>query len=209
MYTASYPPAALSAHHTLEDQDLILRAGAGDDRAFEALFARHRDSLRGFLYRKLRNREEAEDAVTITFCNAWRARDSFRGDASGKAWLYRIATRVAVDIIRRRGRRPAEEALDARCPEILRALEDECVEPATQILEAEWADETREAVQQAIARLTPEQRRLLTLYYFDGRNYDEISSLLGISYTKIRGRLRLIRERIRRDMVDRQCWRAS
>jgi RNA polymerase sigma-70 factor (ECF subfamily) len=95
-----------------EDRELLLRSAAGDSSAFSDLFQRHRSGLEGFLYRKLRSREEAEDAVTVTFAKAWRAREAFRGNASGKAWLYQIATRVALDILRRRRRRPAEQELD-------------------------------------------------------------------------------------------------
>jgi RNA polymerase sigma factor (sigma-70 family) len=49
--------------------------------------------------------DEAEDAVQETFLRAWRNRERFEGDAHFRAWLYRIATNVCLDMIRRRSRR--------------------------------------------------------------------------------------------------------
>jgi RNA polymerase sigma-70 factor (ECF subfamily) len=49
--------------------------------------------------------DEAEDAVQETFLRAWRARDRFDGGALVRAWLYKIATNVCLDAIRRRSRR--------------------------------------------------------------------------------------------------------
>src|SRR5688572_29131921 len=118
-----YPaPAGLAILE--EDHQLLVRCAGEDRHAFTALFQRHRDGLQGFLFRKLRSHEDAEDAVTLTFCNAWRARATFRGNASGKAWLYRIATRVALDMLRGRRRRPAEQELDARPTDLLVPFDD-------------------------------------------------------------------------------------
>lgn len=179
---------------------------ADAEAAFSALFFRHRDDLQRYLYRKLGSLEEAEDAVSLTFCNAWRARNSFRGQASCKTWLYQIATRVALDTMRRRRRRPVEQDLEDPEADLAQVPDDGSYEPERVLLEAEHAEITREAVNAAIDRLSPEARRLVRLYYFDGYNYDQISSELGISYGKIRGRLHLIRERLRRDMMQRQRW---
>lgn len=181
---------------------------ADAEASFERLFREHREGLRRFLFRKLGSDEDVEDAVALTFYKAWRAWEGFRGDASDKTWLYRIALRVALDVIRHRRCVPEQQELDA-VAEDRGPLADEAADPARVLLQAAAVAETQEVVQQAIARLSPEQRRLLDLYYFNGCCYDEISSLLGIPYTKVRGRLHRIRERLRRDLQDRQCWQPA
>lgn len=61
-------------------------------------------------------------------------------------------------------------------------------------------------VSDALGQLPEDERRLVSLHYFDGYNYDQISSLLGVTQSQVRGRLHHIRKRVRRDMVERQQW---
>jgi RNA polymerase sigma-70 factor (ECF subfamily) len=86
-----------------------------DDRTFERVTAGHRRELHVHCYRMLANFDEAEDAVQEVLLRAWRGRDGFEGDQV-RAWLYRIATNVCLDVIRRRGRRPVELRSFAEIP---------------------------------------------------------------------------------------------
>jgi RNA polymerase sigma-70 factor (ECF subfamily) len=80
-------------------------AVAGGESAFAALTERYRRELHVHCYRMLASFDEAEDAVQETFLRAWRARESFDGSALVRAWLYRIATNVCLDTLRRSARR--------------------------------------------------------------------------------------------------------
>ena len=87
--------------------EIVSAAIAGDEPAFAALTQRHRRELHVHCYRMLASFDEAEDAVQETFLNAWRGRSGFQGGSQFRAWLYRIATNVCLDMLRRNSRRTA------------------------------------------------------------------------------------------------------
>jgi RNA polymerase sigma-70 factor (TIGR02960 family) len=92
----------------LVSTDQTVRAAiTGDEPAFAALTERHRRELHVHCYRMLASFDEAEDAVQETFLKAWRGRSGFDGGSQFRAWLYRIATNVCLDMLRRSSRRTA------------------------------------------------------------------------------------------------------
>jgi RNA polymerase sigma-70 factor (ECF subfamily) len=85
--------------------EIVAAAMAGEQPAFATLAERHRRELHVHCYRMLASFDDAEDAVQETFLRAWRNRDSFDGSSLFRAWLYRIATNVCLDTLRRSSRR--------------------------------------------------------------------------------------------------------
>jgi RNA polymerase sigma-70 factor (TIGR02960 family) len=79
-----------------------------DASAFEQVAQRHRRELHVHCYRMLASFDEAEDAVQETLLRAWRHRETFDGDEYVRAWLYRIATNVCLDLLRSKSRRVRE-----------------------------------------------------------------------------------------------------
>jgi RNA polymerase sigma-70 factor (TIGR02960 family) len=85
--------------------DEMTAAIPAEEPGFSALAERHRRELHVHCYRMLASFDEAEDAVQETFLRAWRSRDTFDGGSQFRAWLYKIATNVCLDMLRRSSRR--------------------------------------------------------------------------------------------------------
>jgi RNA polymerase sigma-70 factor, ECF subfamily len=91
-----------SARAPRSESELWSRALRGDRDAFAAATGRYRRELEVHSYRMLGSAEDAEDIVQETFLRAWRRRETFRGQATLRAWLYGIATNASLDVLERR-----------------------------------------------------------------------------------------------------------
>jgi RNA polymerase sigma-70 factor (TIGR02960 family) len=87
-----------------------------DETLFTAAAQRHRRELSVHCYRMLASFDDAEDAVQETLLRAWRAWAGFDGDTLLRAWLYRIATNVCLDMLRAKARRPVAARSFAEVP---------------------------------------------------------------------------------------------
>jgi RNA polymerase sigma-70 factor (ECF subfamily) len=87
-----------------------------DETAFTAAAERHRRELSVHCYRMLASFDDAEDAVQETLLRAWRAWAGFDGGTLLRAWLYRIATNVCLDMLRAKARRPVPARSFAHVP---------------------------------------------------------------------------------------------
>src|SRR5216683_3342990 len=77
------------------DVQLMLDVKAGDEQSFALLLQRYRSPLVNFLYRMVRNREQAEDLAQEVFVRVYRARADYVPSAKFTTWLFRIATILA------------------------------------------------------------------------------------------------------------------
>ena len=94
------PSTAPNSHQP----DLLKQALNGDINAFHTLFAEFKRELRSYLYRLLADRNEAEDLTHDAFVKGYEKLSTFQGNSSLKTWVFRIATNLAYDYLRRRQR---------------------------------------------------------------------------------------------------------
>ncbi|RZQ62301.1 RNA polymerase subunit sigma-70 [Amycolatopsis suaedae] len=85
-----------------DEAAFIAAARSGDPARFALITERHRRELQLHCYRMLANTEDAQDMTQETFLRAWNKRESFKGNATLRTWLYRIATNVCLDFLDRR-----------------------------------------------------------------------------------------------------------
>jgi len=157
------------------DQELARRCASGDERALREVFETHEPLLRKLIYRYLGSREDAEELAASTFLRFWRSAHRYRGSSSLRSYLTRIALNLCHDAGRKRPPLAAPEP-GVWPPE-----------------EHPWADRIRHG----LLRLDREDRELLTLYYLEDWDYNEICDSLGIKYDVLRTRLVRARKKLR------------
>jgi RNA polymerase sigma factor (sigma-70 family) len=154
-----------------DDSSLVAQARAGDRTAVDQLVLRYLDQVFDLTYRILGERDLAQDATQDTFVNALNGLHRFRGDASFRTWLLRIALNAARTLARR-GTRRREVAF---APE--QELVHEETDPATRATIRTEA----ERVAAALAKLPEKQRLAVTLRTYNGLSYLDIGKLLNSS----------------------------
>ncbi len=168
---------------------LVRRAQAGEQAAFSVLVQAHADRIFNYLLRMVGDREEAEDLAQETFLRAWQSMNRFRGGAAFSTWLYRIATNLAIDALRRRKRRGHEESLDQPLEhengEQHRDLPDPDRPPDEQVI----AGELQQIVWAAIGKMSPKLRAVLIMYDFEQLTYEEIAQALRVPLGTVKSRL--------------------
>jgi RNA polymerase sigma-70 factor (TIGR02960 family) len=164
-------------------------AGTPDgDPAFSELVERHRRELHVHCYRMLASFDDAEDAVQETMLRAWRGWSGFEGSTLARAWLYRIATNVCLDMLRARKRRAASAESFRDLPWLQPypdVLLDELGSPAPGEDQPDAVAIERETISlvflAALQALPPRQRAALIARDVLGWRASETASLLATS----------------------------
>jgi RNA polymerase sigma-70 factor, ECF subfamily len=163
------------AEDVRSDSDIV-RATFSDREQFGVLIERYEAKLRRYIARLgIRVPDDQADVLQETFIKAYRNLHSFDVSLSFSSWLYRIAHNETMTWWRRRGVRP-EGSQVADGDEVLSWLGSGDVSPEMVF------DQTLDAVAvtKALSALDQKYRDVLTLRYFEHKEYDEISDILQI-----------------------------
>lgn len=173
------------------------------EQEFGALTETHRRELLAHGYRLLGSMQEAEDVVQETFLRAWRRRETYEGRATLRAWLYKIATNLCLDMLRRGPRRTLPIARQAAAnpddPIPMNVAEPTWLEPCPDdLLAAEEANpearhSERESVtlafMTALHLLPPRQRAVLILRDVLDWEASEVANLLDTTVPGVKSAL--------------------
>lgn len=170
-------------HDGDEDVRLMLALRAGDESAFDALFRRWSGPLLRYVERMVRDAAAAEELVQESFLRLHRARERYQPEARFSTWLYTIATRLALNELRRprhqHPHRSADEDEDTGAPLVLASgtpRADDVVH----------ARRVGASVEQALAALPERQRAALWLSAVEGLSYAEIAASLETSEKSVK-----------------------
>src|SRR5213075_417879 len=169
------------------ERAIVIAAQRGSNDAFSALVRIHQRRAYAIVRAIVLSHEDAEDAVQEGFLHAHRALDRFRPDQPFGAWLYRIMANAALNLVRRRKVRDADEL-----PESI----------AMPFRDPGESDELRRRLSQALTKLTERQRSVIVLHDIEGFTHGEIGTMLGIPEGTARSDLHHARAALRRMLKD-------
>lgn len=180
------------------DDALVAAAAAGDEEAFEKLFERHRRQVARIAGRFFAQRDQVEEIIQDTFTKVYLALHTYHGthEASFKAWLAQISVNACYDHLRRARRRPEHALSDF--------TDNESQDFSTQLRAArsdiEGALVSRDLALKLLARLSAEDRVVLTLLDVEGFSVAEIAEMTSWSISKVKVRAHRARAHLRRVM---------
>ena len=169
------------------ERDYVVAAQSGSADAFAALVRMHQRRAYAVARAIVLSHEDAEDAVQDGFLHAYRALSRFRSDQPFGAWLNRIVANAALDLVRRRKVRDADEL-----PETV----------ALPFRDPGESDELRRRLSGALTHLSDRQRAVIVLHDVEGYTHGEIGSMLGIPEGTARSDLHHARAALRRMLHD-------
>ncbi|MCI9293945.1 MAG: RNA polymerase sigma factor [Lawsonibacter sp.] len=169
--------AALSVQTTEEEarrrgelEQLLLRTGQGDRDAFARLYSLTRDGVYALALSLLHDAHEAQDIAQDTFVKVWESAPAYRPQGSPMAWLLTVARNLARTRLRQGGRQvgldeEAWNAIPAAAPDV--------------------SPEDRQLLQEALARLSPEERQIVLLHAAAGLKHRETAQLLELPLSTV------------------------
>ena len=161
------------------------------DAAIGAFVSEHYDRLLRLARLICRDSTDAADAVQLGFEHAWRGRSGLRDADRVRPWLDRIVAREAVRLARRR--RSWLDRIFALHPDVewIEPVDHRASEPSTFV-----------ALRAAFSTLSPEQRAVVALHLHRGYSISETAELVGAPEETVRSRLRLARQKLRRELEE-------
>jgi RNA polymerase sigma factor (sigma-70 family) len=158
----------LDGDRGVADAELVARYAAGDQSAARGLTERHAPRVYALARRMLGDTAEAEDVTQEAMLRLWKIAPAWEDRAAVGTWLYRVATNLCIDRMRKRrpiSGEPVPEVAD-ETPGVLRSLE---------------ARERAAALEAALADLPERQRAAIVLRHFEERSNPEIAAILELS----------------------------
>lgn len=175
--------ALLTSYH---EKELLQLISQGDEQAFEQLFNQYVPLLQPYLLNMLKSEQAAEDAIQNTFIRIWLQRDKLTEIEFPRTWITRIAINECLNMLRRK--QTEKRALD-KWQET--APTQSGIETDTQY------HQTKQLVQQAVERLSPQRRKIYEMSRLQGRSVSEIAAELGLSVQTVKNTIGISLEQIR------------
>ncbi|MGI6413130.1 MAG: RNA polymerase sigma factor [Syntrophomonadaceae bacterium] len=189
----------------VSEEQLVRRSLRGDIQAFEQLVLAYQSKIYSLAYRYMGNEEDAYDMAQECFIKAYRSLGSFKGNSSFKTWLYRVASNVCLDELRRKKRRIVPISIDEPLAtregsEVEKEFEDHSASVDILYEQKEFAEQ----IQVVLNEMKPEHKTVVVLRDIMEMTYEEIASVLNCSVGTVKSRLSRARSVLRKKLTDRE-----
>ena len=185
-----------------EDRELIGLAQKGDKAAFRRLVERHQRRAFAIAMGLVRDENDARELVQEAFLRVFRGIESFQNNSSFFTWLYRIVTNLAIDLMRKPGRKDAEldegRAIDDEAQDFPLISKIDGADPIDVIRRREIA----KRIQTALDALPPYHRGVILMREVEGMSYEEMAQAMNVSKGTIMSRLFHARQKMQRALAD-------
>lgn len=181
----------MQENHPYNEQELLRQIADGSEAAFRVVFERYGGKLQSYVFKLSRSKETAEDVVHDVFLNIWKNRESLMNIEQFDGYLFRAARNAAHRGFQRRATEVLIVASLQRAAAIEEGFEGEALITHREV---------REFIQQAIDRLTPQQRKIFLLSREQGLSHAEIAEQLGISRRTVTNTITLALNVLREDI---------
>lgn len=162
---------------------------------FEELAAQHERMLYLLCLRMTGSHEDAQDCAQEALLRAYRAFDSFRGQASAKTWLYRVAYNTCLDFLRKRKDAVSLDALRESGADF---ADTHLPGPGDRLERMEL----RRQIEYALSLLPEDQRAAIVLRDFQQLSYEEIAGILDIGEGTVKSRISRAREKMKIILIE-------
>lgn len=182
----------------MSEEDLIRLCQKGDADAFEKLISVYEKRILNYCYKMMGNMPDAEDAAQEVFVKVFRFIQSFNNQSAFSTWLYRIASNVCLDLLRKAKRQNKGmvhiNQQNDEGEDFTLSIEDTAPTPYE---EAQLSEAHRELMK-ALDKLDAEQRKVILLRDVEGFSYDEIAQITGSATGTVKSRINRARRALQK-----------
>ena len=179
----------IEGYREYDDRALTRMVNQGDSRAFDALFARHRDAIYAMLVKRTSNTDDVEDLMQEAFMKAFLNIGRYNPDYDFGAWICTIAKNTFVDFNRSRKANALNPdhnlPLDGKC----NARQTSLPTPEESIINAQQ----RAQIERYIEQLPENYRRMFVLRFLDEYSYEEIADALDMKIGTVKTQIFRVR----------------
>jgi RNA polymerase sigma-70 factor (ECF subfamily) len=185
----------------IEDLQLVRASQTGDAGAYDELIRRYQERIYATIYHMTSNHEDANDLAQETFIKGFQAIKSFKGDSSFYTWIYRIAVNKTINFLKQRKNRTHMSLNDLdfnaeNDPDLVALISDRT--PRRDI----GLSELQEKLNEAMQKLSPVHRLVVTLHDVQGLSHEEIGKIIDCNIGTVRSRLFYARQQLQAYLSD-------